>query len=92
MCTDTRMTIEECIKKIKEKTNQKVEIQLKGIITTQIKIKELEIKYENYNLILKEKSEKENKIEFNMYQLRKASIVENQIVLEFEQLQNVYIK
>lgn len=86
------MTIEECIKKIKEKTNQKVEIQLKGIITTQIKIKELEIKYENYNLILKEKSEKENKIEFNMYQLRKASIVENQIVLEFEQLQNVYIK
>ena len=86
------MTIEKCIKKIKEKTNQKVEIQLKGIITTQIKIKELEIKYENYNLILKEKSEKENKIEFNMYQLRKASIVENQIVLEFEQLQNVYIK
>ncbi len=86
------MTIEECIKKIKEKTNQKVEIQLKGIITTQIKIKELEINYENYNLILKEKSEKENKIEFNMYQLRKASIVENQIVLEFEQLQNVYIK
>mgnify|MGYP004555820167 CR=1 FL=1 len=86
------MTIEECIKKIKEKTNQKVEIQLKGIITTQIKIKELEINYENYNLILKEKIEKENKIEFNMYQLRKASIVENQIVLEFEQLQNVYIK
>lgn len=86
------MTVYECIEFLKSKEEETVIVSLNGIITTQIEMKKIRLIYEEGYLTLEDVEGLVNQIKFNLHQLRKSTLVkENQILLEFEQLQNVRI-
>lgn len=80
------MTKEELIKFLEENTGKKIRLKMKGIITTTIQIEKMKVKYEDSYLCFS------SEVKLNLHQLIKISkIKENEILLEFDQLQNVTI-
>lgn len=80
------MTKEELIKFLEENTEKKIRLNMEGIITTTTQIEKMKVKYEDSYLCFS------SKVELNLHQLIKISkIKENEILLEFDQLQNVTI-
>lgn len=80
------MTKEELIKFLEENTEKKIRLNMEGIITTTIQIEKMKVKYEDSYLCFS------SEVELNLHQLIKISkIKENEILLEFDQLQNVTI-
>ncbi len=83
------MTIEEAIEFLQKQEGKDILLNTQGIITTNTRIKKMKIKKEEHNLIIENKT---SQIGFNLKQLRKISkVAENEILLEFEQLQDVSI-
>ncbi len=83
------MTIEEAIEFLKKQEGKDILLNMKGIITTNVKIEKMQLKQEEHELIFENNS---FKIGFNLKQLRKINkVLENEILLEFEQLQDVLI-
>lgn len=80
------MTKEELIKFLEENTEKKIRLNMDGIITTTIQIEKMKVNYEDSYLCFS------SEVELNLHQLIKISkIKENEILLEFDQLQNVTI-
>lgn len=80
------MTKEELIKFLEENTEKKIRLNMEGIITTTIQIEKMKVNYEDSYLCFS------SEVELNLHQLIKISkIKENEILLEFDQLQNVTI-
>jgi len=83
------MTIEEMVKVLREQKEEDIELSLQGIITTDIRIESAKIKVKRNQLFLEGNL---GKIGFNLNQLMKIiPIQENEILLEFDQLQQVRI-
>lgn len=84
------MTIEEFVKILKIQNGKDTELRLQGIIDTNIKIESVQIRLEENKLFLENDFAK---IGLNLNQLMKINqIRENEILLEFDQLQNVMIR
>ena len=87
------MTREEFIKYLKTQKGKTVILELKGIINTKLKIKEMQIKFEKGYLTLLSKESEFQEIKLNLHQLiRVKKLEENKILLEFDQLQSVTIE
>ena len=87
------MLVENFIKFIKEQENNNITLELKGIIETTIKIKKTDIQELDKYLTIKSKEDVNQNIKLNLHQLMKINVVdENEILLEFDQLQTIKIK
>lgn len=86
------MLVENFIKFIKEQENNNITLELKGIIETTIKIKKIDIQELDKYLTIKSKEDANQNIKLNLHQLMKINVVdENEILLEFDQLQTIKI-
>lgn len=86
------MTTEELIKYLKERNGKKATLKLQGIIDTKLKIEQMNIKVQEGYLYLQSENDISSSIKLNLHQLKKISKVEEkEILLEFDQLQNVTI-
>ena len=85
-----KMLLNELILELQKFKNQDIKLVLKGIIETNIELKQIEIDEEDKYLIIKEKND--NKIKINLHQLMKINkLDENSYLLEFDQLQTIKI-
>lgn len=84
------MLLNELILELQKFKNQDIKLVLKGIIETNIELKQIEIDEEDKYLIIKEKND--YKIKINLHQLMKINkLDENSYLLEFDQLQTIKI-
>lgn len=84
------MLLNELILELKKFKNQDIKLVLKGIIETNIELKQIEIDEEDKYLIIKEKND--YKIKINLHQLMKINkLDENSYLLGFDQLQTIKI-
>lgn len=86
------MSLEELIIYLKNNENKKVILQLQGIISTNIEIKECKFKFDNMYLTIENTKNQNERIILNLHQLMRFNVInQNKILLEFEQLQNITI-
>ena len=84
---DTKTLISE----INVKENNEFTIELEGIITAKIVIRNLEIKEEKNTLTLLDK-DKNEKIKILKYQIMKIEKTEKEYIIRFDTLQNLKIE
>lgn len=85
-----KMLLEDLIKELKRFDDKDIKIELRGIIETNIELKQIEIDEKDKYLIIIEKND--NKIKINLHQLMKINkLNENSYLLEFDQLQTIKI-
>lgn len=86
------MTTEKLIKLLQEQEKKDILLNLQGIITTTIIIKNMKLLQEKNKLLLQNRENIEEIIAFNLSQLmRITNRRPNEILLEFDQLQEVTI-
>ncbi|MBE5821763.1 MAG: hypothetical protein E7311_04150 [Clostridiales bacterium] len=86
------MKIEELIKYLQNNQGKKYILVLEGIINTNIIINMSKIEFNNMYLLINNSENEKEKIILNLHQLIRFNMIEkNTIVLEFDQLQTVYI-
>ena len=86
------MTTEKLIEFLKLQEKNNLLLSLQGIIITTILIEKMQLLQEEDKLILQNKENQSEMIGFNLSQLMKITkIKENEILLEFDQLQTVII-
>ena len=102
------MLVDEFINYLKEQENKNIVLELKGIIETNIEIKQIEVLELNKYLTIKSKNvesgidekekknnyeNKDNRITINLHQLMKITkITGTEFLLKFDQLQEITIK
>ncbi len=87
------MLIEELMGFLQTQKGQVIEVILQGIIIANVFIENMQARQEEKSLILENKKNLEISIGFNLKQLMKITkLQENEILLEFDQLQNAIIK
>ena len=84
---DTKTLISE----INLKENNEFTIELEGIVTAKIEIKNLEIKEEKNTLTFLDK-DKNEKIKILKYQIMKIEKTEKEYIIRFDALQNLKIE
>lgn len=82
---------EKLISEINSKKNNEFKIELEGIITAKIVIKNLEIKEEKNTLTFLDK-DKNEKIKILKYQIMKIEKTEKEYIIRFDTLQNLKIE
>lgn len=86
------MTTEKLIKFLQKQEKKDILLNLQGIITTTIIIKNMKLLQEKNKLLLQNRENIEEIIAFNLSQLmRITNMKPNEILLEFDQLQDVTI-
>lgn len=86
------MIVDELIKYLKEQEGNNVILELEGIIETTIMINKIEIQELDKYLTIKSKEDSKQNIKINLHQLMKTNTLnENEILLEFDQLQTIKI-
>lgn len=82
---------EKLISEINSKKDNEFKIELEGIITAKIVIKNLEIKEEKNTLTFLDK-DKNEKIKILKYQIMKIEKTEKEYIIRFDTLQNLKIE
>ena len=87
------MTINELIKYLDVCKNKDLTLilTLEGIVSMKIKIEKAKIEYDENYIIVENDENNLQKIKFNLHQLMKANKQNENIILEFDQLQKVII-
>lgn len=86
------MTTEKLIEFLQKQEKKDILLNLQGIIITTILIKKMQLAQVENKLILQNEENVEEKIGFNLSQLmRITKMKKNEILLEFDQLQEVTI-
>ena len=89
------MSKDELLKYLNNQENKTVILNLEGIITLKIEIKNVIVNYNEDYILLENKKESSSNIKLNLHQLMKISKQINKeicnIILEFDQLQKVII-
>lgn len=83
--------IKTLISEINSKNDNEFTIELEGIITAKIVIKDLEIKEEKNTLTFLDK-DKNEKIKILKYQIMKIEKTEKEYIIRFDTLQNLKIE
>ena len=83
------MNIDELIKYLDACINKDLILILEGIVSMKIKIEKAKIEYDENYIIVENDENNLQKIKFNLHQLMKASKQNENIILEFDQLQKV---
>jgi len=87
------MLTEELIEFLQRRKGQVAEVILQGIVIANIVIENMQARQEEKNLLLENKRNLRVSVGFNLKQLMKITkLQENEILLEFDQLQNAIIK
>ncbi len=87
------MITKELIQFLQKQEGKDIILILQGIIIANILIEYIQIKQEDKNLIIENKVDTNVSIGFNLSQLMKITIIqENEVLLEFDQLQKITIK
>ena len=86
------MKTKELIEFLQKQEEKSVLLKLQGIITSTITIQKMKVKTKGKQLVLESQENEKQQIAFNISQLMKVTPVkENEILLEFDPLQNVTI-
>ena len=85
------MNIDELIKYLDACINKDLILILEGIVSMKIKIEKAKIEYDENYIIVENDENNLQKIKFNLHQLMKASKQNENIILEFDQLQKVIL-
>lgn len=87
------MTTEKLIEFLQTHEKKDILLNLQGIIITKMVIEKMQLMQKEKQLLLLNKENEEQSMGFNLSQLmRITKIMENEILLEFDQLQSVTIK